>query len=320
MHSILMQKMFRRFFNELEADGGEGGGGEPAAADFTPDELRRHTELEASRMGWTPKHKFKGEADKWKDAETFLKDGANFQGRLKSELAAVKQELADFKGTAKQFAEFQQRQIEQRDGEIAGLITQLKRDQRAAIRDGDDETADAIDSRIEILNDERTKTKDALKKAEPVVLNRGPDGQPIVQEDGSTKDPVVSAWIENGNTWFRENARMRAYIFQYANELIAEGETKRGQPFLDKLAEHAREAFPRYFEKETAHNTGRGQMNESGSSGGGAQRYTEADLPEEDRALMNIGIRQGWTTKEKFLKNYFSEEKRVHKTAAPAKK
>jgi len=312
--SILMQKLFRRLHEEQSEDGGAGGGGE--ITEFSAAELARATELEASRKGWIPKHKYTGPEGKWKTAEQFLADGANFTKNLQGELARVKQELAEFKGTAKQFAEFQQRQIEERDSQITSLISDLRRQQRQAIRDGDDDTADAIDGRIDVLTEEQRRTKETIEKAK----NPQQPSASVVNEDGTTSDPVVSAWIEDGNQWFRENARMRAYCFQYANELIAGGEKARGAAFLEKLTDHMKEAFPRHFDKEASHNTGRGSMHESGRSGGNQNSYSEADLPSEDRALMELGIKQGWTTKEKFLKNYFSEDRHVHKTTAKTKK
>ena len=206
------------------------------------DAIAREQELEASRKGWQPKHKYKGAEGGWKDAATFLADGQRYNSRLQEELAQVKRELADFKGTAKQFADFQQRQIEARDGEISNLVRDLKRQQREAIRDGDDAAADAIDDRIEILNDERINVKKEIEKTKQGVET--PKAHGVVDENGRTNDPVVTAWIEDGNQWFHNSKPMRDYCFALANELMEGGETKRGRPFLDLITEKMREAFP----------------------------------------------------------------------------
>jgi hypothetical protein len=278
--------------------------------------ITREQELEASRKGWVPKHKFKGPEGQWKDAATFLSVGAKFNQNLQAELASVKAELEAFKGTAKQFADFQQKQIESRDAEIGNLMRDLKRQQREAIRDGDDAAADAIEDRLEILNDERSKSKQALEETKQNPNSKSPSA--VIDDNGNTKDPVVLQWISEGNEWFHNSKPMRDYCFALANEAIASGETRRGRAFLDLMREKMEEAFPLKFQKSNDP-TRRGSMTESGGNGSsGGNNYTVNDLPEADRELMKVGIRQGWTTEATFLKNYFSDEPHVHRT--PEKK
>lgn len=310
--SILMRKLFRQLHEEQPTDGGAGGAG------GAPDDaaMQREQELEASRSGWVPKHKYKGPEEKWKDAATFLRDRENYKDTLRSELSRVKKELEDFKGTAKQFAEFQQRQIESRDSEIAGLIRELKTQHRAAIRDDDDTTADAIEERIEVLQEERGKVREQLEKAKQGTTQQSdPNANGMgVDENGNTQNPVILAWVADGNEWFQKSKPMRDYAFAIANEMIQGGETRRGKPFLDALSERMKEAFPKQLGEGRQDPTRRGSMAESGSSSNSSGGHTEADLPEADRQLMLTGIRQGWTTKEKFLTNYFSDGPRVHRT------
>jgi len=317
--SMALQKLLKRLHNDDPdandgSNGGEGGGDDAA--------LRREQELEASRHGWVPKSKFKGPQEQWKDAATFLKDGQNFKGALQSEVARLKRELEEFKGTAKQFAEFQQRQIEQRDSEIADLMKDLKRQQREAIRDGDDATADAIDDRIELLQEERGNVRKQLKSTKQDDPNGGEGAGPGkidpsqgIDENGYTTNPIILGFINDGNEWLRDNKTMRDYSFSIANDLIQAGETKRGVAFLQLIREKMEEAFPRYFGEGRSNPGARGSLNESGGSGRSGGSYSEADLPPEDLELMKLGIRQGWTTKEVFLKNYFSEGPRVHRTS-----
>jgi hypothetical protein len=304
--SFLLRKLLGH--HVMAEEEGAGGG---------DDHLVKEQELEASRKGWIPKHKYSGPEGKWKDAATFLADGAKFNSRLQDELGAVKRELADFKGTAKQFADFQQRQIEARDSQIGDLVRDLKRQQREAIRDGNDEAADAIDDRIEILNDERANVKQQIEKtkqAAPTTVRTD-----IIDENGNTTDPGVRAWIDDGNQWFNDSKPMRDYCFALANEAIAAGETRRGRPFLDLMREKMEEAFPLKF-KKAGDPTARGSMTEAGGGGaGGGKSYSVNDLPEADRELMKTGIRQGWTSEATFLKNYFSDEPHIHRSAEKKK-
>jgi len=323
--SILLQKLLARRFREGDADADAGGGGGDA------DALQREQELEASRQGWVPKHRFKGPQEQWKDAATFLQVGRETKSGLTAEINRLKSELEDFKGTAKQFADFQQRQIEQRDTEITGLIRDLKRQQREAIRDGNDDHADAIEDRIELLNEERgnvkqqleaTKQKDTPPKFGPGSGNTDPSKGPIDPkvgidpDSGYTENPVMLAWISDGNEWMRDNKAMRAYCFETANEMIQSGEQARGAAFLKILRGKMEEAFPRYFGEGRSNPTDRGSVGGSGSRSVGGGGHSKHDLPAEDLQMMELGIRQGWTTEEKFLKNYFQEGPRIHKTTA----
>src|SRR5271168_40274 len=218
--SILIQKLFRRLQEEQTAEGGAGGGaccgGDHDAS------ITREQEVQASKMGWIPKHKYKGPEGQWKDAATFLADGARYNNRLQSELADVKRQLDEFKGTAKQFSEFQQRQIEQRDTEITSLVRDLKRQEREAIRNGDDSAADAISDRIEILNDERGQVKATIEKTK-----QAPTGSPapqVIDDNGNSTHPVVNEWIEDGNQWVRDNKFLRDSMFIMSTDLINSGE------------------------------------------------------------------------------------------------
>ena len=61
-------------------------------------------------------------------------------------------------------------------------------------------------------------------------------------------------------------------------------------------------------------------MTEAGSGvSNSGQRYTVNDLPEADRELMKVGIRQGWTTEATFIKNYFDDAPHIHRTAEKKK-
>jgi hypothetical protein len=319
--SILMQKLLaRRFRNEEIDDVGGASGGDA-------DALQREQELEASRQGWVPKHKFKGPEDQWKDASTFLRVGRETKSGLQSEINRLKTQLSEFQGTAKQFAEFQQKQIEQRDAEIASLIKDLKRQEREAIREGNDEHADAISDRIELLTEERGNLKKAPSdeggkpQYGPGSGNTDPSKGAIdpkhgIDENGYTENPALLNWISDGNQWMRDSRPMREYAFATANELIQAGETARGPAFLKILREKMEEAFPRYFNEGRSNPTDRGSVAGSGSHNRASSGRSKSDLPPEDLAMMELGIRQGWTTEEKFLKNYFSEGPRIHKTAA----
>lgn len=317
--SILMRKLFTRLHEE-SPDGGDPGTGAPNSDLEAAETLQREQEAEAARSGWQPRDQYKGPEGKWKDAATFLRDRERFKDRLQHRVELLTRELEEFKGTAKQFAEFQQRQIEQRDAEIANLQKKLRTDLRAAIREGDDEAADAIEQRIDLLSEERENVKKQLAGTKQAPTEQPPNAQRnAVDANGNTDNPVVQAWIDDGNSWFQSSKPMREYAFAIADELMQSGEKRRGREFLDLVTEKMREAFPVQLGEGRGDPTRRGSMAETSSGLYRANARTEADLSEADRALMNRGIKEGWTTKEKFLSTVFNDGPRIHKTQ-PRKK
>lgn len=271
------------------------------------DDVESIAEEEASRKGWVPKEKYRGDPAKWKPASQFLEDGKRYQKNLETRLERLERENEELKRSGKAFAEYHEQQMQSKQQEIDTAIKQLRVEKSRATADGEHNLAVELEDRIELLKEE----KKGLAPTPTPSRARGAQ-----TNDEAANTAVVREWAEDGNEWFDDNPQLRSYAMEYANQLVNETPL-RGRKFLDLIAEHVREQFPRQFSKQepaTRRNdqveTGGAQSNDR--SGG---KYTIHDLPAEDLALMRDFVSKGWTTQEKFLKNYFSEEKKVHKTA-----
>lgn len=252
---------------------------------------------EASRKGWVPRDKYKGDAAKWVDAKTFIDRGERFTKNLQREIEGLKSKIESFEGTKKQFVKFHEEQIAKKDAELKDAISALRVQRTQAIREGEDELAVTLEDRIDLLKDEQTKLKDIPKEQEPAAANGSPN----------PNDPVLLEWIDDGNQWFHDDPKLRDYAIALGQELVQGGEPLRGRKFLDKITARMAEEFPRKFAKsvDKARPLPTGESGSTGS-GGGTGGKTERDLPPDDLALMKQFIAEGWTTKEKFLKEYFS--------------
>lgn len=271
----------------------------PVAASATPSVEALATavaEAEASRKGWLPKDKFKGDTAKWVDAKTFVERGERFNANLIQEVATLKQKIASFEGTKEAFAKFHAESMAKKDSEIADAIKLLRLQHAEAVSGGEGETALTLEDRIDALKDERKALKEATP--EPVAAPKPAPAAPAV-------DPVMEEWIEDGNAWFRDDTKLQSYAVAMGQELVAKGETLRGRKFLDKIATLMAEEFPRKF-NGAGH--GRAAAVESGgrSAATSGSAKSERDLPAADRRLMNEFVEAGWTTKEAFLKSYFT--------------
>jgi hypothetical protein len=250
---------------------------------------------EASRKGWVPKDKYKGDPSSWVDAKTFNERGERFVKTLQADIAALKSQLASFEGTKAAFVKFHEETLAAKDAEIKETIAAMRVQRSQAVREGDDELAIRLEDRIDEL-----KTQQQEVKAIPAVVSPAPTATPA-------PSPVLTEWIEDGNQWFEDEPALRAYAIALGDDLVKNGETAKGRKFLDMISIRMAEEFPRRFKAKTTPNphTVEGAASVSSSSNG----KTERDLPLEDLKLMKQFIKEGWTTREKFLASYWAKNK-----------
>ena len=281
---------------------GSAGSNPPAGGSNAPagsEKQAPDVEALARRRGWVPKEEFTGDSSKWVDADTFVERGNNFSKNLQKELSAVKAELANFKGTAEAFKKFHAEAMKGKQQELDSALKQLKSQHREAIRDGDDDAADALEGRMDVIR----KDKEALQKE----LDNPPDA-PGAKKDPDPKDAPPEAaknlaeWVADGNEWFNSDIPMQKYALAIAEDLVSKGETLRGRPFLDKVAKQVRADFPHKFSNPNRQREGSAESGQQSVKTGPGR--TAKDLPEEDRALMKEFVKAGWITEEKFLKDY----------------
>lgn len=255
---------------------------------------------EAGRQGWVPKHLYKGDATKWVDAATFIKRGERFNNNLQREVQELRKKLEGFEGTKKAFLKFHEETIAAKDAELAETIKSLRVQRSEATRNGEDELAISLEDRIDLLKDQQKELKAPVEDTTSAA------------PDANAPNPVLDEWVEDGNAWFRDDPQLRSYAIALGDGLIKDGETARGRKFLDLVSAKMAEDFPRKFRSKTTAAAGSGSAVE-GSNGGGSTRTaggkTERDLPAADLELMKQFIREGYTTKEKFLVSYFSNPK-----------
>lgn len=272
-------------------------------------------EAEAGRKGWVPKDKYRGDPTKWKPASQFLADGEKFNKNLQSRLEKLERENEDLKKSGKAFAEYHEQQMQAKQNEIDTAIKQLRVQKSQATADGEHNLAVEIEDRIELLKEEKAGLTQQ-KQDENVRPPKGSQPPP-----DAVNSAVVREWVEDGNAWFDESPSLRQYAFDYANDLVNQTQA-RGRKFLDMVAEHMREEFPRQFAKleQPKPNNRRADNVESSAGAGGNDRsggkITIHDLPPEDLALMRDFVKKGWTTPEKFLAGYANNQsgRKTHRT------
>lgn len=301
-HGMTVADLERRI---LEADADELHGEEDDAGDAGDGgaaEAAREAEREAMSKGWTPKDKFKGDPSKWVDAKTFVERGKRFNQNLQNENASLKKQLAEFKGTADAFRKFHKESMEQRDQQLVKARTDLKKALRIADREENDDLVEEIEGRLALLDQERTKVAEQIKE---VQEPKAPE-----PKQGDALDPILEAWIDEDNGWFRTNQRMMASAIVIGQELKKEhGDNLVGREFLDRVRQEMETEFPEKFKKaEAPAPAPRRSVVDTGSRSvrnSGAGEKTVRDLPPEDRKLCAQFVNEGWVKEKDFIKSYF---------------
>ncbi len=245
-------------------------------------------ESKAREMGWTPKEKFRGDPEKWVDAQTFVERGEHVlpilradRDRLRGELLTRDQKIgtleqqleatsAIVQSLEKSFSESLQRQLaEQRNA--------LKAQLREAVEDKDVDAELAIRDQ---LDDLKTAETEARNKAEANKDKLNPKPKEKDTNADGAVTPEFKEW-KSENTWFGgdspEDKKRTKAIMRIAEDLRDDGDTTVGRPFMDKCLE--------LLEEQERGGNGRGvnKVDSGNSRGGGrsSESSSYAALPAE---------------------------------------
>jgi len=182
--------------------------------------VERDYEAEASKEGWAPQDQWKGDPERWKTAEQFVKDGEKIVPILKSKVDRLESRVNEVLASNKKFNEFTQRSIAKEKKEKESLIRELEAAKAQAITDGDGVAAVKADNDIQELRTE-------------------------VQPD--RPDPLVEEWLGE-NQWYKTNDKLAIFADGIAERIVNEGYT--GKAYFNELTRRVKEAHPNEFENK----------------------------------------------------------------------
>lgn len=233
----------------------------------------------AEKMGWIPPSRFKGDPERFIDADTYVKRGEEVlpivreQNKrlhaeldtLKSESAKTRQALAD---AQKAIDQMEERHTVATQKAVEDARKQLKAQLAAASEAGDHEG-------VAELTDQLTK------------MPAAPEKTSVVPEPAAyVPPPELAAW-QSENPWFGTNKRKTALALAIAQELRDAGETATGRVFFDKVkAELETDTTTPPTDKVAP---ARGSA-EGGGSSGGKQGYSS--MPADARAACDADARR----------------------------
>ncbi|HDZ25506.1 hypothetical protein LCGC14_0643110 [marine sediment metagenome] len=271
------------------------------------EEQQEAIEQKAIDMGWSPEESFRGDADKFVDAKTFVERGEGYIPFLKKDLKQMsgkledaRSEVAGLKGDIKELGEYHKktadREFKRAEAEFKKEVKTLKGKLREAAKSEDITEFDQVESELEVLEQN--------KPEKPVETSTKTDTQP------QGPHPDFPAWLAD-NPWFTEKPRLAAYATQVERELAAKNPDLVGRPMMDEITKEIKGAFPEVFENPNRQEANTVDPGGNPPPGGNNKKHIFANLPDEAKQQYErFSKKIGWEsfTKEQYCKEYEWED------------
>lgn len=259
-----------------------------APAALTPDDL--DVRAAASARGWVPKKAFKGDPERWVDADKFLERAENEMPLLKARNKKLEKDMAEMRGLVTRVVKNTKAQA---DRAVAQAIAELEAKKETAIKEGDVAEVKKLDKKI-----------DETKKS---AADDDGDDEPAAKKGGDLSDDdkrAYNAWAKD-NPWFKTDKRLTKFaegVFMELAESDEDWDDKTLAQQLKAVAKEVKKEFPHKFaqtkQKEPPAVEG------GGGSLGGDGKKGYADLPAEAKQICDDMVRQKIMTREQYLKEY----------------
>lgn len=259
-------------------------------------------ETEALTLGWVPKDQFRGDPEKWTDAETFVSRGKEIMPILRKNNERLLGEVDGLKGTVSKLEaslqearesmeEFRQYHNDTAKRTYEQALRDLRAQKVVALKEGDAERVVEIDEAVLALNADAPKPLKKIEAAAPPP----PPPQPV--------HPDFAAWERDNQAWLQDGTK-QAYAQSIATFVRSQHPTLVGRAFLDKITEAVEEKFPAQQPKSVV---------EGGRSEPRAAERSYAKLPPDAQAACDrfaaklVGPNRAFKTLDEFRKDYASK-------------
>lgn len=194
-------------------------------------------EQEARTLGWVPQEEFKGNPERWVDAETFVERGKTVMPILKANNRRLEQEVERLHSETQKlqnlFAASQEAigELQKVHSEATkAAVEKAKQNLLASLKQAKEEGDVELEVR---LTDELTDLKAAQKEAAKTPVQPAP-----VQQQQPALHPDFAAWQEE-NKWFGTDERKTMRAMGIAQELRADPENDGlvGRKFFERIVE-----------------------------------------------------------------------------------
>ena len=250
-------------------------------------EAQPNTEVEdkARRMGWKPQEEYKGDPNRWTDAESFVKVGEERIPVMKENYRKLEDKYTNLEQQVKQ-----QREYQEHMGKVQyeRAMKELKAEQKEAVEDADTEKFEQLEQR-----------------KEQIKVDYSP-------KQSTQKPNEVAAW-ETRNTWY-QNPILADKAVKLEKRILEEEAFKQSQDYQyrpmnlsDRLEEVSRRFNADFTpQKEVARKLPAVEGARQSGSGKTAAK-TWGDIDPNHMEAANAQVKCGLLTKAEYLKDYFGE-------------
>lgn len=252
-------------------------------------------QAQAEKMGWIPPARFKGDPERFVDADAYVERGETVlpivkehNKRLTQEVETLRAESAKTAAALKA-AELAIAQLEERNSvatqkAVEAARRQVKAQLAAASEADDHEGVAELTEQLIVMNAAEKEAKKA-----PVVLSTPAPTSPAI-------DPAMTAWNAD-NPWFGTDKRKTAFALAVAEELRANGERAQGRDFYELIGAEVEATFSSK-DKSAPVDKVEGARNGSSAEIRGKKSY--ASMPADARAACDADARNFVGEKKKF--------------------
>lgn len=271
-------------------------------------------EVEAKTLGWVPQDQWKGDPDKWVDAEAFVKKGETVvpmlvrdKRMLAEQVRTLREEQEQLKKDAVKFREMVERQSTQEKQALEAQIRELQAAKAQAVTNGEGDVVVEIDDKIDKLKEKRQELNEPPKK----------DDAPSVHPDFK--------YFQEAHPWYGKDPQLTRAADGIAYIVSAENPGIQGKELYDAISERLPnlEIYKARFPDKVRKPINRVEDNsdtapsDTGTSRRGSRDYNS--LPAEAKKECERYIKNGWISdkqyksekdkREAYAKLYYDQEK-----------
>lgn len=304
---------------ETEQQGTEEAEGSESAQEGPSPELL----AEAKRLGWAPQEEWRGDPEKWVDAEAYVNRGREILPILRANNRSLNEQLTardkELENLRKAHIELQEsvaamREIQTREtkGRLERQLNVARRNVEQARKEGD------VD---EVLRQQQTVDglQEELQKIDAPPNPKDPKAKEPAAPDNTAVVEAVQTWAEQ-NPWYGTNKVKTALMHSIAQELRQDPANKGlvGAAFVEECARRTEELYEKEVggKRQPVNKTSGGSHN-AARGGGTVKGKSFADLPQDAQSACLadldrvVGPNKVYKTKEEYqayyVKEYFGE-------------
>lgn len=258
-------------------------------------EKKEATVERARIMGHIPKEDFKGDPERWISAEQFVERADTMMPIMKAQNVKLEKKFLDIEKELEEQKELSKKIVKihrkYSDDFYDGRVSDIKARKLKAVEDND------VDL-FKKLEEEESKVE------KPEVLE-------VPEDDTKEKDhPDVAKWKDDNKSWYGVDVELTDYADIIAERMAKGGHSYSESEFCKAVKKKVKTMFPDKFKNPNAK---KGSGVDEGNTRGGEdiksdkKTWNDLDQDAKNECTELVATVKGYT-KEKYVKEYFSEE------------